>query len=140
MLRIKTMMTLLTLVSVGAFSLPVLAGEVEIKKVALRNNTGGDNWTFHVTLQHDDSGWDHYADGWRIVSDEGVELGKRVLYHPHEHEQPFTRSLSNVKLLENAIIYIEAHDKVHGWSKDRVKIDFDFAKGDRYTIGSYTRD
>ena len=120
-------------------SLVVNAGEVEIKKIEVRINSNGKNWTFHVTLKHEDSGWSHYADAWRIVDDEGKELGKRVLFHPHEHEQPFTRSLAGVELPEDAIIYIEAHDKVHGWSKDRVKIDFDFVEGDRYTIGQYTK-
>lgn len=121
------------------FTLPAFAGDVEIKKVELRSNTAGSDWSFHVTLKHDDSGWDHYADAWRIVDEDGKELGKRVLFHPHEHEQPFTRSLSGVILPENAIIYVEAHDKVHGWSKDRVKIDFDFDEGDRYRIGQYSQ-
>jgi len=138
-LRIKTLMALFVLISLSIFSLPTQAGDVEIVKVELRNNTGGDNWTFHVTLKHADSGWDHYADAWRIVTEDGTVLGKRVLFHPHENEQPFTRSLSDVKLGGNAIIYVEAHDKVHGWSKDKVKIDFDFKQGDRYTIVSYSR-
>lgn len=139
MSRIKKLVALFALTSLSLFSLATQAGDVEIVKVDLRNNNGGDNWTFRVTLKHADSGWDHYADAWRIVTKDGTVLGKRVLFHPHEHEQPFTRSLSDVKLGENAIIYVEAHDKVHGWSKNRVKIDFDFATGDRYTIGSYTR-
>jgi len=117
----------------------VWADNVEIKKVELRSNSNGKEWTFHVTLKHADSGWEHYADAWRIVDDEGNVIGKRVLFHPHEHEQPFTRSLSGVKLKEDAIIYVEAHDKVHGWSKDRVKIDTDISEGDRYRIGSYSK-
>lgn len=139
MLRIKILMALFVLISLSIFSLPTQAGDVVIVKVELRNNTGGDNWTFHVTLKHADSGWNHYADAWRIVTEDGTVLGKRVLFHPHENEQPFTRSLSDVKLGGNAIIYVEAHDKVHGWNKDKVKIDFDFKQGDRYTIVSYSR-
>jgi len=138
-LRIKILMALFVLISLSIFSLPTQAGDVVIVKVELRNNTGGDNWTFHVTLKHADSGWNHYADAWRIVTEDGTVLGKRVLFHPHENEQPFTRSLSDVKLGGNAIIYVEAHDKVHGWNKDKVKIDFDFKQGDRYTIVSYSR-
>ena len=104
------------------FSVATHAGDVVIKKVELRSNTSGNDWTFHVTLKHGDSGWDHYADAWRIVDDEGKEIAKRVLYHPHEHEQPFTRSLSGVKLAEDAIIYVEAHDKVHGWNQEKFKL------------------
>lgn len=136
---IKRIILLITLTILFSFSLVSQANDVEIIKVRLRNNTGSDNWTFHVTLKHEDSGWEHYADAWQVVDEEGKILGKRVLYHPHENEQPFTRSLSNVKLLGNAIIYVEAHDKKHGWSKDRVKIDFDFQEGDRFQIGSYTQ-
>lgn len=134
MLTMKRVITFFMIFAVSGFA---VANEVEIKKVEIRGNNKADNWTFHVTLKHNDTGWDHYADAWRIVDDEGKELGKRVLYHPHENEQPFTRSLSGVKLGGNAIIYVEAHDKVHGWSKDRVKIDFDFVEGDRYRIGFY---
>ena len=115
------------------------ADDVAIKKVEIRSNSGGNDWIFHVTLKHNDTGWEHYADAWRIVDEEGKEIGKRVLYHPHEYEQPFTRSLSGVKLDEDAIIYIEAHDKVHGWSKDRVKVNFEFPQGDRYQIGTYKK-
>jgi len=114
-----------------------LADDVMIKKVELRRSKSGSSWTFHVTLKHNDTGWSHYADAWQVVDEDGKVLGKRVLYHPHENEQPFTRSLSGVNVPEDAIIYVEAHDKVHGWSKDRVKIDFDYPKGDRYLIGEY---
>ena len=43
---------------------------------------------------HPDTGWDDYADGWRVLDMDGNELGMRVLHHPHVDEQPFTRSLS----------------------------------------------
>ncbi len=136
---IKWVRLLVLLLPFMALSLPIQAGNVEIKMVELRSNNGGKSWVFHVTLKHNDTGWDHYADAWQVVDEDGKVLAKRVLYHPHEHEQPFTRSLSGVKLPENAIIYVEAHDKVHGWSKDRVKIDFDFPEGERYRIGQYNR-
>ena len=133
MLFMRKIMVLVALL----ISATALANEVQIKKVEIRGNNTEDSWTFHVTLKHNDSGWDHYADAWQVVDEDGKVLAKRVLYHPHEHEQPFTRSLSGVKLQGSAIIYVEAHDKVHGWSKDRVKIDFDFTEGDRYRIGFY---
>lgn len=46
----------------------------------------------HVTLTHPDSGWDHYADTWRVYAPGGKLVAERILLHPHEHEQPFTRS------------------------------------------------
>ncbi|MFK5986212.1 MAG: hypothetical protein QM479_12430 [Pseudomonadota bacterium] len=87
------------------------------------------NWVVKVTLQHDDKGWQHYANIWRIVDKNGTILGDRVLYHPHVHEQPFTRSLSNVKIpTDTRIIFIEAHDLLHGWTTKRLKIDLDKVK------------
>ena len=86
------MLVLLSGVSSIAF-----AGDVEIVHAQFRHS-GGDNWSVDVTLRHADSGWDHYADAWRVVAGDGTVLGTRTLYHPHEHEQPFTRSLGAVAI------------------------------------------
>lgn len=99
----------------------VHAGEVKI--VDAKAEKQRDGWVFHVTLKHADTGWDHYADAWRVVTKNGEELGTRTLYHPHVNEQPFTRSLGDVKIpADVSAVYIEAHDKVHGWSKQRFKV------------------
>lgn len=109
------------------------ANQVEIVNVMLEPSAN--RWTFHVTLKHDDTGWDHYADDWRIVDEKGHVIGERKLWHPHVGEQPFTRTLANVLLPKDTeIVYIEAHDKVHGWSKQRVRIDMRKPKGERYEI------
>ena len=98
-----------------------LAGQVQI--VDAKAQQQGGSWSFAVTLKHADSGWDHYADAWRVVSAEGEVLGTRTLFHPHENEQPFTRSLDSVKVPVPAKpVYIEAHDKVHGWSDQRFEV------------------
>ena len=95
----------------------------------------GKFWRVNTTLRHDDSGWDHYADGWRVVNEAGEKLGERILFHPHEDEQPFTRSLQNLAIPEGTtIVYVEAHDKVHGWSKQRVKIDLSKSSGENYRV------
>jgi len=115
------------------FSNVSVANQVEIVEVMVEPSAH--RWTFHVTLKHDDEGWKHYADGWRIVDDKGNELGFRKLWHPHENEQPFTRSLANVLIpKDKPVIFIEAHDKVHGWSKQRVRINMKEDKGNRYQI------
>ncbi|MBT0959374.1 hypothetical protein IV417_18440 [Alphaproteobacteria bacterium KMM 3653] len=76
----------------------------------------GDTWHFEVTLSHGDTGWDDYANGWRILGPDGAVLATRTLLHPHVNEQPFTRSLSNVKLPEGATsVTIEASDTLGGW-------------------------
>jgi len=109
------------------------AGNVEIRLVELSRS--GDTWRAAVTLAHADSGWSHYADGWRLVTSDGKVLGHRTLWHPHEHEQPFTRQLSEINIPANIKnIVVEAHDKLHGWSPDKVRIDLDRVEGKRYRI------
>jgi len=75
---------------------PVMANEVEI--VQTRFEKYGSTWTVDTTLLHNDTGWDHYADKWRVVDSHGKLLGERVLFHPHENEQPFTRSESGIEI------------------------------------------
>ena len=109
------------------------ANDVEIVKVELTSQNG--TWRADVTLKHADTGWDHYADAWRLVDEKGNEIGKRTLYHPHVNEQPFTRSLSGFHITSNKkIIFVEAHDKKHGWSSNKVKIDMRKTSGDKYQI------
>lgn len=111
----------------------VHAGDVEIKNVYLHQQ--GSTWRADVTLQHGDTGWEHYADAWRFVDATGKLIATRVLYHPHVNEQPFTRSLGNIEIPAGAdIIFVEAHDKQHGWSPQRVKVDLSTSSGDRYHI------
>lgn len=73
-----------------------LSGEADVKKVTARKD-GSNSYTFHVTVGHKDTGWDHHADKWDVVGPDGSVLDTRKLLHPHEHEQPFTRSLSGVE-------------------------------------------
>ena len=86
--------------------------------------TGVETWTVSVTLSHADTGWAHYADNWQVVDADGNVLGDRVLHHPHVNEQPFTRSLSGVKIPSDIKkVYIRAHDNKHGWSAERLEIN-----------------
>ncbi|MFT4792230.1 MAG: hypothetical protein ACJAVR_000501 [Paracoccaceae bacterium] len=102
-------------------ALPALAGQVEIIDATARASGGA--WTFNVTLRHGDTGWDHYADAWRVLGPDGAVLGTRTLHHPHETEQPFTRSLSGVRIPDAVRkVRIEAHDKVHGWSPTQLTV------------------
>jgi len=85
--------------------------------VSVVANQFGGSWRFDVTLAHPDTGWDHYADGWRVLDMAGSEIGLRTLYHPHETEQPFTRSLSDVELPAGTTqVRIQARCNVDGWT------------------------
>ena len=94
---------------------PAFADAPVIKNVTMKKS--GDSWTFDVTLLHGDTGWDDYADGWRVLDGDGNELGFRKLAHPHVNEQPFTRSLSGVRIPADVTeVGIQARDSVGGWS------------------------
>ncbi|SLN56077.1 hypothetical protein [Pseudooctadecabacter jejudonensis] len=74
------------------------------------------NGRFNVTLSHGDTGWDDYADGWRVELADGTVLGTRTLAHPHVDEQPFTRS-SNIAVPAGVdVVYVRASDSVGGWA------------------------
>ena len=99
------------------------AGEVEIVATAARQEANG-AYRFSVTLRHTDTGWDHYADKWDIVAPDGTVLGTRVLLHPHQNEQPFTRSLSAVRVPKGVKrVSIRAHDKVHGYAERTLTVE-----------------
>ncbi len=71
-----------------------LAGEADVIKVAVRKT--GATYAFDVTIKSVDTGWSHYADALEVLAPDGTVLGTRVLLHPHDDEQPFTRELDNV--------------------------------------------
>ncbi len=90
------------------------AGEAAVLDVKVKAAADG-TYRFDVTVRHADAGWDHYADAFEVLSPGGDVLGTRVLLHPHEAEQPFTRSLSGVRIpSELSNVDVRAHDKVHG--------------------------
>lgn len=104
--------------------LPVgaLAGEVEIVGATAR--AIGPVWTISVTLRHDDTGWDHYADLWQVRLADGTLLGERKLAHPHVDEQPFTRSLAGIVIPPTAnSVFIRARDTMHGFSSDVFELE-----------------
>ena len=72
-------------------------------------------YAFSVTLQHGDEGWAHYADRWEVIGDNNAVLGVRTLFHPHENNVPFTRSLANVKVpIGTLAVTIRANCSVDG--------------------------
>nr|WP_321250439.1 hypothetical protein [uncultured Ruegeria sp.] len=96
---------------------PALADPPVIENVSTSSN--GDTWRFDVTIRHPDTGWDHYADGWRILNMNGEEIGIRVLHHPHETEQPFTRSLSGITIpAGTSQVQVQARCSVDGWNAE----------------------
>lgn len=94
---------------------PVLADPPVIERVVFSSDG-----RFDVTLRHADTGWDDYADGWRVELADGTILGTRVLGHPHVSEQPFTRS-SQIAVPDSVTeVFIRASSNVDGWADNAV--------------------
>lgn len=95
-------------------------GEVKIVNVTV---SCSGSCTFSVTLKHGDEGWQHYANQWDVMTMDGKLLKSRVLYHPHVDEQPFTRSLSGVKIPSGTNrVKVRAKDLKHGYSSDEYTV------------------
>ena len=106
------------LIALIASSYSLFANEVKVVDVKA-NCSASRVCTFNVTLEHKDIGWKHYANKWEIYTPEGKLLATRTLYHPHVNEQPFTRSLSGVKIPKGLDkVIVKGHDLVHGYSGD----------------------
>ena len=89
------------------------AGEADVIEVEVKQ-TAENTYFFKVTVRHADEGWDHFANKWDVVAPDGKVLGTRTLYHPHVDEQPFTRSLSDVKIPAAITeVTVKANDLVH---------------------------
>jgi hypothetical protein len=104
---------------------------------------GGDGgWTFKVTVAHPDTGWQDYCDGWDVVTDQGEVLKRnpadpftRLLLHPHESEQPFTRSQGGIIIPEGVKqLTVRAHDLVDGFGGLEITLDLTTASGPGYVI------
>lgn len=92
----------------------LLAGEADVIKGTVTKN--GETYSFAVTVLHQDDGWKHYADKWEVVGLDGKVLATRVLHHPHDKEQPFTRRLSGIMINPKIKkVILRTHDSVHGY-------------------------
>jgi hypothetical protein len=84
--------------------------------------TADNTYTVSATVRHNDTGWDNYADAFEVKGDpDTVENGLRVLAHPHETEQPFTRSQSSVTA--SGLVWVEAKDNVEGLGGSKIYLD-----------------
>jgi hypothetical protein len=106
----------LTGMLVIAFATPhANAGEADVVTVKV-SQTGARVYRFDVTVRHHDEGWKHYADRWQVLGPGDNVLGERILGHPHEQEQPFTRSLSGVRIPAGLTeVRVRAGDLKHGF-------------------------
>jgi len=98
------------------------AGEADVLNVDVRA-LGNNRFKIDVTVEHADAGWDHYANRWDVLTPEGEILGERILAHPHDNEQPFTRSLTITIPKSVSTVTIRANDSVHGLGGLTINVD-----------------
>lgn len=99
-----------------------LAGEaiVEAAKIVA---LGAGQYRVSATIRHDDSGWDHYADGFEVLAPDGALLVTRKLVHPHENEQPFTRSTNAFAIPPGTeFVNVRARENILGYGDDMLKL------------------
>jgi hypothetical protein len=100
------------------------------------------SWTFHVTVEHPDTGWEDYADGWDVVTPDGEVLKldedqpfTRLLLHPHVSEQPFRRSQGGIVIPEGVTwVRVRAHDLVDGWGGVEIVVDLTVTEGEGFEV------
>ena len=93
----------------------VTAGEADVLDAEVSCNAAR-ICTIAATVVHEDDGWDHYANRWDVLTTAGELLATRELLHPHDDEQPFTRSLTGIPIPAGVDeVIVRAHDSVHGY-------------------------
>lgn len=112
---------------------PAQASPVEVLQAEF-SPSGGGGWSVSVTLRHADTGWEHYANLWVVETLEGKELGRRVLFHPHETEQPFTRSAQLQIPAGTTRLRIRAGDNIEGINSNAIVVDLTTASGKGSTV------
>ena len=96
-------------------------GCADVVEVVVRG--ASPSFTFDTTVRSADKGWDKYADAWEVRGPDGTVLGVRELLHPHESEQPFTRSLTGVDVPDGIThVMVAARDSVHGFCGTTVTV------------------
>lgn len=111
-----------SLTSFLLFQSIVLAGEADVIEVeAICDNDS--SCDFNVTVRHADDGWEHHANRWEVRTPDGKRLAVRELAHPHDNEQPFTRSLTDVQIPDDVDeVVVRARDSRHGYGGEEITV------------------
>ncbi|MGB5937018.1 MAG: hypothetical protein WBG76_14280 [Ornithinimicrobium sp.] len=81
--------------------------------------------SFSVTVSSPYDTPQRYADGWRVLDQDGEVLGEHSLGHDHASEQPFTRTQSDVTIPEGTTeLTVEGRDQENGYGGETVTIEW----------------
>lgn len=88
------------------------------------------SWCFGTSIRHNDQGWEHYADRWEVLDLDGNLLGYRTLGHPHDNEQPFTRSRCKINIPSDMPkVIVRAKCNKHGFGGKHAIVELSTSQG-----------
>ncbi|WP_250505090.1 DUF664 domain-containing protein [Bowdeniella massiliensis] len=84
----------------------------------------GDQFSIAVTISSPYDTPERYADGWRVMTEDGEVLAEHDLAHDHANEQPFTRERGPFTIPDDvAKVVVEGRDQANGYGGKTVTID-----------------
>lgn len=98
---------------------PTAPADAAVTAVSVSGEPG--NYQFSVTIRSQETGCDAYANWWEVVTPEGQLLYRRVLFHSHVDEQPFTRSGGKVALAADEEAIVRVHFDPSGYSSSALQ-------------------
>ena len=121
---------------------PAAAGDapnvdVQFVRARLTDSEDGGVWAFDVTVEHPDTGWEDYTDGWHVETSDGRILGTRILLHPHVRTNSLSRAAWAMYVAPEGTteIRIRPHDLVSGYGAATKAIPLgDAATGEGYEV------
>jgi len=135
---LMTILIPLTVNTASTEDMPATQDYAKVMHVDAIQSLNG-TWCFNTQVIHNDEGWDHYADTWQVTDANNQLLAKRVLAHPHDKEQPFTRSQCGITIDEQTLtVEVSAKCNVHGFGGDSVTLDMKKTSGKGFTIKKLT--
>jgi len=111
----KVIVSILLIIGTG---LSVQAQEIRADVIKVTTAKSGAGYRFNVTLRSDETGCAQYADWWEVLDSKGKLLYRRILFHSHPNDQPFTRSGGSVTLDSDDVVYIRGHMNTLGYVGD----------------------
>ncbi len=115
----KSYVLCLFLISTMAIQAQNIDIRADVVNVTTSKSSNG--YSFNVTLHSIETGCPQYADWWEVLDKQGKLIYRRILFHSHPSEQPFTRSGGNVSLSPNETVYVRAHMNRAGYTGDVFK-------------------
>lgn len=107
-----------TAASVGAVS-------ADAPKVLSASATQDDGlWTIKVTMSHVDTGWDHYAKGFELLSPDKKRLAYGEIARPHVGKKTIETTLTGITLPKGlTYVLIRTRCSLVGWASETERLD-----------------